>query len=130
MIPVMEMEAIEPRATLIFNHPIDPAHIKVDLALIVCIEPRIWNTPGQDGRSTIESFKHDKRWNMVFITEAGGIAIIASDDPSTAERRSALFARVEQEIGLHNPERLGLSVHLDCGAYGYSKAFGNDDARE
>jgi hypothetical protein len=108
---------------------IDSAHIQsVDAALICCIDPRWWK-PGEDGRSAIDKFVTTRGWQtFVPLTEAGGIKVLASENPADAARRETLFSRIEQELGLHNPKILACAVHRDCGAYGYAKAFGSAEA--
>ncbi|HEY5220570.1 MAG TPA: hypothetical protein VIJ29_00250 [Candidatus Paceibacterota bacterium] len=124
------MEEVEPRVALVFKHSINPDHLMIDIALILCIEPRFTNPIGENERSTADAFIKSKNWKCVYLPRAGGAKILASEDPADAPKKAAFLADIEQEIGLHHPERLGLSVHMDCGGYGYSKTFGNDLAKE
>jgi len=119
-----------PRRVRIVNHSIDPRHGDADACLNVCIDWRWWNPIGKNLRSTIEEFRIKKNWRFVPIDEAGGAKLLASDDPADAPRKNALLQRIEQELGLHHPGILALSVHRDCGAYGYFKAFDNDHEQE
>lgn len=110
---------------LVFQYPISPDHIEVDISLVLCIEPRFTNPIGRNDRSTADAFMRSKNWKCVYLPQAGGAKVLASDDPAHKAEKDAFLARIDQEIGLHHPKRLGASVHLDCGAYGYSKAFGD-----
>ncbi len=114
----------------VMSYPIDPTHIGADATLVVCIDPRWWNALGTNPLSLIQAFINAKRWTCVPLTEAGGVKLLASEDPADAIRKEVLLQRIEQELGLHHPGILALSVHRDCGAYGYAKAFGNDPDHE
>ncbi|GEM_PF-2752112 len=125
------VEMPKPKKTRVLDFPIDPAHVKaVDAAILICIEPRYWNKVGNNPCSTLQAFVDMKRWKFVPLSIAGGVKTLVSDDPADALQREAQFARIAQEIELHRPRILSLTVHRDCGAYGYSKAFGNDPDRE
>lgn len=128
MIPAMP----EPKTKRVLKFPIDPQHIKkVHAALLCCIDPRWWNKIGKNPISAIQAFADAKGWVIVPLTEAGGIKLLVSDDPKDAVRKEALLQRIEEDLEvLHHPEILALSVHRDCGANGYSKAFGNDSEKE
>ncbi len=120
-----------PNVKRVLKLPIDTKHFDaVDIALLLCIDPRWWNPIGKNAVSTIVEFAKAKGWSFVPLTEAGGIKLLASDDPNDAVRKEAMFQRIGQEIGLHHPKALGLTVHRDCGGYGYSKEFGNDPEKE
>lgn len=61
------------------------------------------------------------------VKRAGGAQALAAEsgfgkDDATDE--------IKKSIMLHRPERLILMVHMDCGAYGGSKAFESDHAKE
>ena len=128
---VSTMTMAEPKVERIVRFPIDATHTKsIDAAIVVCIDPRWWNKRGGNSISSVQALVDAKAWTFVPLSEAGGIKVIASDDPADADRRETLLARIEQEIGLHHPRILALTVHRDCGAYGYAKAFNNDAERE
>ena len=122
---------MKPAITRVLNFPIDPTHMTaIDGALFCCIDPRWWNPIGGNTKSTVQAFVEMKGWKFVPLTEAGGIKVLASEDPADAAEKESVLKRIEQEIGLHHPKVLGLSGHRDCGGYGYSKAFGNDFEKE
>jgi len=120
----------EPRYARFLEHPIDPRHGRADACHIVCIDWRWWNPIGENPTATIGAFWKKKQWVTVPIDAAGGAKLLASDDPADELLRSALVKRVHQELGLHHPHILALSVHRDCGAYGYSAAFDGDAEKE
>lgn len=126
--------SVKPSITTIVEFPIDTAHIKnVDVAIVCCIDPRWWRLYQHNGNfvSSIQALLNTKGWKTnVPLTEAGGIKVLVSGDPADRERCETLLARIEQEIGLHHPRILAVSVHRDCGAYGYAAVFDNDEARE
>lgn len=110
---------------------IDPSHISADAALICCIDPRWWNKIGGNTTSIMDAFVAMKGWNkFVPLTVAGGIKVLVSEDAADTAAKESLLARIDQEISLHHPGVLALSVHRDCGGYGYSAAFGNDAEKE
>jgi hypothetical protein len=119
-----------PKVKRVLEFHIEMKHFDVDVALIVCIDPRWWNSVDHNPSCTIVEFMKGKGWSFVPLTEAGGIKLLISDDPKDAVRKEAMFRRIEQEIGLHHPKVLGITVHRDCGGYGYVEAFGNDPEKE
>lgn len=115
----------------IVDLPIDPTHISADAALVCCIDPRWWNKIGGNTTSIMEAFVSAKGWNkFVPLTVAGGIKVLVSENPADVSAKESLLARIDQEISLHHPKILALSVHRDCGGYGYSTAFGNNAEKE
>jgi hypothetical protein len=119
-----------PKVKRVFEFRIDMGRFDVDAALILCIDPRWWNPIGENSASAIMKFAKAKGWSFVPLTEAGGIQLLASGGSKVAVRKEAMLQRIEQELGLHHPKVLGLSVHRDCGGYGYAEAFGNDPVKE
>jgi len=121
----------KPNLTRVLEFSIDPTHMTaIDGALFCCIDPRYWNPIGENTKSTVQAFVEMKGWKFVPLTEAGGIKVLASDNPYDAAERESALRRIEQEVGLHHPKVVALSAHWDCGGYGYSKAFGNDPEQE
>ena len=129
-IPVMKPSKV----VRVLEFRINAAHItNADVAIVCCIDPRWWKPYEFEGNriSSVQAFLNTKGWeDSVPLTEAGGIKVLVSNDPADVACREVLFARIEQELGLHHPRVLAISVHRDCGAYGYTKAFGNDEGSE
>ncbi len=61
------------------------------------------------------------------VSWAGGAKDLAS--PVAAEREAQLD-QIKKSIALHKTKRVVLMVHMDCGAYGGSKNFGNNRKTE
>lgn len=119
------------RTKRILEHRVGSDHdLKIDIAMVLCIEPRFWNAISGNVDSTINALVRSERWAFVPLVEAGGVKVLASDDVRDVAERESLLFRVEQELGIHHPEQLGISVHRDCGGYGYRKAFNNDEKKE
>lgn len=105
---------------------IENDHAPADAAVLLCIDPRFW-AKDPEGKSIIQSLIEAKGWKKwVPLTEAGGIKLLVSEDSADQGRQKALLERIEEELKLHHPKVLLLTVHRDCGKYGYSKAFNND----
>ena len=121
-----------PRLVRFLKYSIDPTHGPADVCHIMCIDWRWWNPIGKNPKAVIVEFWAKKGWKAVPIDAAGGIKLLADtpDNPTDEILRAGLVARVHQELGLHHPHILAISVHRDCGGYGYSKAFGNDYQKE
>lgn len=59
---------------------------------------------------------------------AGGAKSLAS--PENSNERDFVLKQIKISIKLHNTKKVILMNHADCGAYGGSKSFGNDDMCE
>jgi len=90
---------------------------KVSIVLS-CIDYRFW----PDALSLLEK----KYGEFDLIELAGGSKNLAS--PSTEADRTAVLESIKVSVELHGAKRIILTNHLDCGAYGGSKAF--DSAEE
>lgn len=85
---------------------------KVSIVLS-CIDYRFW----PDALSLLEK----KYGEFDLIELAGGSKNLAS--PSTEADRTAVLESIKVSVELHGAKRIILTNHLDCGAYGGSKAF-------
>lgn len=85
---------------------------KVSIVLS-CIDYRFW----PDTLSLLEK----KYGEFDLIELAGGSKNLAS--PSTEADRTAVLESIKVSVELHGAKRIILTNHLDCGAYGGSKAF-------
>ncbi len=116
-----------PQAKLhtVLNTTVPPEHVKADVAIVCCIEPRLHNRLEHRPLPLIDKFAQEQGWQVyVPLTEIGGVQVLASEDPKDHIRKEALLQRIEKEIEIHHPPVISLTLHTDCGAYGYSKAFG------
>jgi carbonic anhydrase len=59
---------------------------------------------------------------------AGGAKVFASPDQESD--RTFALEQVRTSVRLHQPKRVMLMVHSDCGAYGGLQAFGGNEERE
>jgi len=76
----------------------------------------------------LDAFAKAKGFQNSDITKfAGGAKSLASE--SVVERGVELN-QIELSIGLHKTKKVVLMLHMDCGAFGGSKAFGNDRKAE
>jgi hypothetical protein len=121
---------LEPKIEKVLEFPIDSAHMLVDATIILCIDPRWWNRIGKNPISAVQAFADAKGWAFVPLNKAGGIKVLASRNPADDARKRVFLSEIEEELGLHHPKILAITVHRDCGGYGYAKAFGNDADRE
>jgi carbonic anhydrase len=67
-----------------------------------------------------------KDYDLVKI--AGGAKCLAS--PQNASEREFVLNQIQTSIKLHGTKKIILMNHADCGAYGGSKSFSNDDSAE
>jgi hypothetical protein len=61
------------------------------------------------------------------VKGAGGAQPLAGE---AGADRDVAESQIAKSIKLHHTERVILMVHIDCGGYGGSKAFGNDHQKE
>lgn len=89
---------------------------KCDFALIQCIDFRF--------RAMTEKFSVDLFQTSDFdlYSWPGAAKKLADDDT-----RSAAMRDIDICIGLHSTEKIAIVSHMDCGAYGGSKAFASPD---
>ena len=85
---------------------------RISIALL-CIDYRFWP-------DTLPKLK--KRYGAFDLIEIAGASknLIS---PQEKEDKEALLDNIEISIRLHNPERIILTNHTDCGAYGGSNKF-------
>jgi len=92
-----------------------------DAAVLCCFDERIRQTVG----------KFLKRRGILrpdMIAVAGGAKTLAT--PSNEGERDFILEQLQLSIRLHNPGRIILLTHSDCGAYGGLAAFAGDRALE
>lgn len=96
-------------------------HYTADAAVVWCYDNRFWKS----FRTLVEK-EGLKHFDPIVV--AGGAKSIAS--PNKKAEREFLLKQIEISIKLHHTSRVILMNHVDCGAYGGSKTFGNDVERE
>ena len=85
--------------------------------VISCIDYRFWT-------ETLPLFRK-KYGDFDLISMAGASKNLIS--PAEPEDKIALIKNVKTSIELHDPKRIILTNHLDCGAYGGSKKFNSEN---
>ena len=85
--------------------------------VVLCMDHRFW-------LKTTKIF-NEKYGEYDLIGLAGSAKNLAS--PSNEANRVTLIENIDTSIRLHSAKRLILINHIDCGAYGGSKAFSGFD---
>ena len=92
--------------------------MKKEVSIVVlCMDYRFWP-------ETIKIFK-EEYGNCDLIGLAGSAKNLAS--PSNEANRITILENIDTSVKLHKAKRLVLINHIDCGAYGGSKAFSSFD---
>lgn len=89
---------------------------QADATIVWCIDARF--------SQALESFikeKELKRYDLIQIPGAG--RALAHD----GSEQDVLLAQVCGSVKLHNPPKIYLTVHQDCGAYKMQESFNSDD---
>ena len=84
-----------------------------------------------DARFELVTRKFLKKRNIWWadpLKIAGGAKAFAS--PAEESDRGFALSQVKTSVRLHGTNRVMLTVHSDCGAYGGLRAFGGDEERE
>ncbi|MDP2599039.1 MAG: hypothetical protein Q8P49_04365 [Candidatus Liptonbacteria bacterium] len=117
-IPASEGENKEMEKILSFES--GKEHYEADAFVSWCFDDRF--------SAALEALKEKRGFKYSDVVEwAGGAKDLASS--ITAEREAQL-GQIKKSIVLHKTKRVVLMVHVDCGAFGGSKAFGNDREEE
>jgi hypothetical protein len=102
---------------------IDPTHYDLGnggAVIVWCFDDRF----NKIGSSMLDALVKSNGWeHKDLITEPGGVKVLASEDPRDTAEKQSLLNRIKSGIRLHHANTIILSVHIDCGAYGYSKSF-------
>jgi hypothetical protein len=97
-------------------------HYTADACVAWCFDARF--SGAYDAFLAARGFRPDK---IDLVKAAGGAQAFALD--GGADREVAL-SQIAKSIKLHHTNRVALMVHMDCGAYGGSKAFDDDHQKE
>jgi hypothetical protein len=102
---------------------IDPSHYNLSdegAVVVWCFDDRL----NKVGHSMLDELIKNKGWeHKDLVTEPGGAKLLASENADDAAEKQSLLNRIKSGIALHHAKTVILSVHVDCGAYGYSKSF-------
>ncbi|HUY69490.1 MAG TPA: carbonic anhydrase [Candidatus Tyrphobacter sp.] len=98
------------------------AHYEASGCFITCFDFRQY--PHTD--DLLKLLFGESRFDMVRI--AGGAKDLATekDDKKSAAGRNFILDQIRISSRLHGTRRVVLTLHLNCGAYGGSEAFGNN----
>ena len=95
----------------ILDFKTDSAHYSADVCLAWCFDDRF--TPVM--HELLKQFGHAD-----VVKSAGGAKALAGGE---SPERDFVFNQIAASIRLHAAKEIVLMVHVDCGAYGGSKAF-------
>lgn len=91
-------------------------HYAADACIVWCFDDRFSGLLGEFSKG----FKH---FDLVKI--AGGAKVLAG---GTSPERDFVVGQIKTSVRLHGTKKIILMFHRDCGAYGGSKSFADDDA--
>lgn len=103
-------------------------HYKADACVVWCFDDRF--------SDLLEAFKKERGFKRIDVVKiAGGAKALAADGSTglTAgggPERDFVLNQIKTSIKLHKTSLVILMVHMDCGGYGGSAAFGNDEDAE
>lgn len=93
-------------------------HYIADVCVAWCFDDRFTSLMNE----FLKQFPHS---DVVKI--AGGAKALAG---GASPERDFVLGQIQASIRLHATKEIVLMVHMDCGAYGGSKVFDNDEAKE
>lgn len=93
-------------------------HYIADACVAWCFDDRFTPLMGE----FLKQFPHSD-----VVKVAGGAKALAG---GPSPERDFVLGQIKASIRLHATKKVVLMVHIDCGAYGGSKVFGNDMAQE
>ena len=93
-------------------------HYTADACVLWCFDDRF--TPLMN--EFLKTFSHSD-----VVKSAGGAKALAG---AASPERDFVLSQVQASIRLHATKEIILMIHMGCGAYGGSKVFDNDTAKE
>ncbi len=106
-----------PAEALILPFTPELTHYRADALLVRCIDNRFWKM--------LRAFtRYLELGHIDLVSVVGGGQFISS--PERSEDRHVLLRKIDKSIRLHHTQRVILTTHHDCGAYGGFAYFGND----
>jgi hypothetical protein len=107
-----------PKEELLFSFQSPREHYVADACVLWCFDDRVRGI--LDPFIKFLGFKHVD----VVDLDGGAKALAGEDSPD----RASLMRRLDASIRLHGTKMVVLTLHVDCGGYGYSKAFADAEA--
>jgi carbonic anhydrase len=105
----------------VFHFDSQPDKYRADACVVSCIDARF--------ELVTQKFLKKRKISWADLVKiAGGAKLFAS--PGQESDRSFALEQVRTSVRLHQPKRVMLMVHSDCGAYGGLQAFGGNEERE
>ncbi len=105
----------------VFHFDSQPDKYHADACVVSCIDARF--------ELVTQKFLKKRKISWADLVKiAGGAKLFAS--PGQESDRSFALEQVRTSVRLHQPKRVMLMVHSDCGAYGGLQAFGGNEERE
>jgi hypothetical protein len=111
----------KPRSRFV-ESKVSPEHYKAEACVVWCFDARFTNS-GSDFLKN-QGFSESK---IDLVKRAGGAKALAMEGSADQED---VLKQIAGSIKLHQTDRVILMVHMDCGAYGGSSAFENDNNKE
>lgn len=105
----------------IISFPSPKEHYQADALIIGCIDDRF--------SSSLEKFMEMQGFKNKDVVKVAGGAKALTGSPSDPDF-SFLMKQIQTSLNLHNPKKVIIVTHSDCGAYGGLSAFGNDSKLE
>jgi hypothetical protein len=116
--------------TKINSRGLDESHYFAEACIVWCFDAR---TSGD-----LDDFLTSRGFERADVVKVAGGAKAFAFDPSSARSeeeiesglaaRGFLLSQVKASIRLHESKTVILMLHVDCGGYGYSKAFPDTEA--
>ena len=104
----------------IFTFTSPREHYSADACIVWCLDDRF--------TELCEAFIKDRGFTRVDrVIVAGGAKSLASPEHENDADRYFISDQVKKSLALHNPRRIILMTHSDCGAYGGKAKFGSDE---
>jgi carbonic anhydrase len=105
----------------VFHFDSQPDGYRADACIVSCFDARF--------ELVTQKFLKKRKISWTDLVKiAGGAKVFASPDQESD--RTFALEQVRTSVRLHQPKRVMLMVHSDCGAYGGLQAFGGNEERE
>lgn len=116
--------------TRIDSNGLNESHYSAEACIVWCFDAR---TSGD-----LDDFLSNRGFTRADVIKVAGGAKALAFNQSVAKSaeeieaglsaREFLLNQIETSIRLHGPKLVVLMLHVDCGGYGYSKAFSSPEA--
>lgn len=105
---------------LLMSYESPREHYQADAAVVWCFDHRFRG-------ALLKFIEREKLAHEDLICVAGGLKSLSS---GSGVEQEFVLAQIQASIKLHNPKRIYLMLHSDCGKYGGIKNFGGDENEE